>query len=38
MELCGGWECDCGGGGTDCVGGCWREDAEAEVEVGMELD
>lgn len=37
-ELWGGWECDWGGGGTVWVGGCCREDAEADVEVGMELD
>lgn len=32
-----GWECVCGGG-TDWVGGCCREVAGAEVELGIELD
>lgn len=37
MVLGAGWECVCGGG-TDWVGGCCREDADAEVELGMEFD
>lgn len=34
-----GWGCVCGGGGgADWVGGCWREGAEVELEVAMELE